>query len=52
MKLAVKFILNQESCSIRLGILVGEIIDSFKPSNELSPNIAITDISAVSHILM
>ena len=32
------------------GILVGEIIDSFKPSNKLSPNIAVTDISAVSHM--
>ena len=32
------------------GILIGEILDYFRPSNELSSNIAITDISATSHI--
>ena len=39
-----------EAVVLDSGILVGEIIDSFKPKNELSPHIAITDISAVSHI--
>ena len=56
----LKKIADQTSCQIYIepgeavvldsGILVGEIIDSFKPKNKLSPNIAITDISAVSHI--
>ena len=31
-------------------ILIGEIVDFFKPNNRLSPYIAITDISATSHI--
>ena len=39
-----------EAVVLDSGILVGEITDSFKPSNELSPNIAVTDISAVSHM--
>ena len=56
----LKQLADETSCQIYIepgeavvldsGILVGEIIDSFKPSNELSPNIAVTDISAVSHI--
>ena len=60
LKTFLKQIADVTSCQIYIepgeavvldsGILVGEIIDSFKPSNELSPNIAITDISAVSHM--
>ena len=56
----LKQLADETSCQIYIepgeavvldsGILVGEIIDTFKPSNELSPNIAVTDISAVSHI--
>ena len=32
------------------GVLIGEIVDFFKPNNRLSPYMAITDISATSHI--
>ena len=39
-----------EAVVLDSGILVGEIVDSFKPTNNLSPYIAITDISAISHI--
>ena len=39
-----------EAVVLDSGILIGEIVDSFKPSNKLSPYIAITDISAISHI--
>ena len=39
-----------EAVVLDAGILIGEIIDYFKPSNHLSPAIAITDISATSHI--
>ena len=60
LKYFLKKVSNETNCQIYIepgeavvldsGILVGEIIDFFKPSNELSPNIAITDISATSHI--
>ena len=56
----MKKVSNDTNCQIYIepgeavvldsGILVGEILDFFKPSNPLSPNIAITDISATSHI--
>ena len=39
-----------EAVVLDSGVLIGEIVDSFKPSNKLSPYIAITDISAISHI--
>jgi carboxynorspermidine decarboxylase len=39
-----------EAVVLDSGILIGEIVDSFKPFNKLSPYIAITDISAISHI--
>ena len=39
-----------EAVVLDAGILIGEIIDYFKPSNHLSTAIAITDISATSHI--
>ena len=39
-----------EAVVLDSGILVGEVIDLFKHSNPLSKNIAITDISATSHI--
>ncbi|MDC1194552.1 carboxynorspermidine decarboxylase [Pseudomonadota bacterium] len=39
-----------EAVVLDSGILIGEIVDSFKPNNNLSPYIAITDISAISHI--
>jgi len=39
-----------EAVVLDSGILVGEVIDLFKHSNVLSKNIAITDISATSHI--
>ena len=39
-----------EAVVLDSGILIGEIVDSFKPANNLSPYIAITDISAISHI--
>ena len=39
-----------EAVVLDSGILIGEIVDSFKPTNNLSPYIAITDISAISHI--
>ena len=60
LKYFLKKVSNETNCQIYIepgeavvldsGILVGEVIDCFKPSNELSPNIAITDISATSHI--
>ena len=39
-----------EAVVLDSGILVGEIVDFFKPNNNLSPYMAITDISATSHI--
>ncbi|MDC0093469.1 carboxynorspermidine decarboxylase [Alphaproteobacteria bacterium] len=39
-----------EAVVLDSGILIGEIVDLFKPNNNLSPHIAITDISATSHI--
>ena len=39
-----------EAVVLDSGILIGEIVDFFKPTNNLSPYIAITDISAISHI--
>ena len=39
-----------EAVVLDSGVLVGEIIDSFKPNNNFLPHIAITDISATSHI--
>jgi len=39
-----------EAVVLDAGILVGEIIDYFKPNNKLSSEMAITDISATSHI--
>ena len=39
-----------EAVVLDSGVLIGEIVDSFKPTNNLSPYIAITDISAISHI--
>jgi carboxynorspermidine decarboxylase len=39
-----------EAVVLDSGILIGEIVDFFKPNNKLSPYIAITDISATSHI--
>ena len=39
-----------EAVVLDAGVLVGEIIDTFKPNNNFSPYIAITDISATSHI--
>ena len=39
-----------EAVVLDSGILIGEIVDSFKPANDLSPYMAITDISAISHI--
>ena len=39
-----------EAVVLDAGILIGEIIDYFKPNHNLSPAIAITDISATSHI--
>ena len=39
-----------EAVVLDSGILIGEIVDSFKPTNNLSPFMAITDISAISHI--
>ncbi len=60
LKFFLKKISNDTNCQIYIepgeavvldsGILIGEVIDYFKPSNQLSPNIAITDISATSHI--
>ncbi len=60
LKYFLKKVSNDTNCQIYIepgeavvldsGILVGEILDFFKPSNPLSPNIAITDISATSHI--
>ena len=60
LKYFLKKVSNETNCQIYIepgeavvldsGILVGEILDFFKPSNPLSPNIAITDISATSHI--
>ena len=60
LKYFLKKVSNETNCQIYIepgeavvldsGILVGEVIDCFKPSNELSPNIAVTDISATSHI--
>ena len=39
-----------EAVVLDSGILIGEIIDCFKPNNISSPQIAITDISATCHI--
>ena len=39
-----------EAVVLDAGILIGEIIDYFQPNHNLSPAIAITDISATSHI--
>ncbi|MDB2683976.1 carboxynorspermidine decarboxylase [Alphaproteobacteria bacterium] len=39
-----------EAVVLDAGILVGEIIDYFKPNNKFSSEMAITDISATSHI--
>ena len=39
-----------EAVVLDSGILIGEIVDLFKPNNNLSPHMAITDISATSHI--
>ena len=39
-----------EAVVLDSGVLIGEIVDFFKPNNRLSPYIAITDISATSHI--
>ena len=39
-----------EAVVLDSGVLIGEIVDFFKPNNRLSPHIAITDISATSHI--
>ena len=39
-----------EAVVLDSGILIGEIVDFFKPNNNLSPYMAITDISATSHI--
>ena len=39
-----------EAVVLDSGVLIGEIIDFFKPNNRLSPYMAITDISATSHI--
>lgn len=39
-----------EAVVLDSGVLIGEIVDFFKPNNSLSPYIAITDISATSHI--
>lgn len=39
-----------EAVVLDSGVLIGEIVDFFKPNNKLSPYIAITDISATSHI--
>ena len=39
-----------EAVVLDAGILIGEIIDYFKPNHNLSPAIGITDISATSHI--
>ena len=60
LKSFLKKISNETNCQIYIepgeavvldsGILIGEIVDSFKPTNNLSPYIAITDISAISHI--
>ena len=60
LKFFLKKVSNDTNCQIYIepgeavvldsGILIGEVIDYFKPNNELSTNIAITDISATSHI--
>ncbi|MDC0227050.1 carboxynorspermidine decarboxylase [Alphaproteobacteria bacterium] len=60
LKFFLRKVSNDTNCQIYIepgeaivldsGILIGEVIDYFKPNNELSPNIAITDISAISHI--
>ena len=39
-----------EAVVLDSGVLIGEIVDFFKPNNRLSPYIAITDIIATSHI--
>ena len=39
-----------EAVVLDSGILIGEIVDSFKPNNNRSPHMSITDISATSHI--
>lgn len=39
-----------EAVVLDSGVLIGEIIDCFKPNNPLSPYMAITDISATCHI--
>ena len=39
-----------EAVVLDSGVLIGEIVDFFKPNNSLSPYMAITDISATSHI--
>ena len=39
-----------EAVVLDSGVLIGEIVDFFKPNNKLSPYMAITDISATSHI--
>ena len=39
-----------EAVVLDSGVLIGEIVDFFKPNNRLSPYVAITDISATSHI--
>ena len=39
-----------EAVVLDSGVLIGEIVDFFKPNNRLSPYMAITDISATSHI--
>ena len=39
-----------EAVVLDSGILIGEIIDCFKPNNSLSPHMVITDISATCHI--
>jgi carboxynorspermidine decarboxylase len=60
LKFFLKKISDETNCQIYIepgeavvldsGVLIGEIVDSFKPANNLSPYIAITDISAISHI--
>jgi carboxynorspermidine decarboxylase len=39
-----------EAVVLDSGVLIGEIVDFFKPNNRLSPYMAITDISVTSHI--
>ncbi|MDC0456332.1 carboxynorspermidine decarboxylase [Alphaproteobacteria bacterium] len=60
LKIFLKKISDETNCQIYIepgeavvldsGVLIGEIVDFFKPANNLSPYIAITDISAISHI--